>query len=58
LPAAWTSVCPVDPVTVLGAGRSRYRVSDLLELAGLLDVLLGTSTAAPARRGRGGRGVK
>jgi hypothetical protein len=39
LPARWTSVCPADPVVVLSAGRSAFRVGDLLELAALLDRL-------------------
>jgi hypothetical protein len=36
LPAAWTRVCPPDPFLVIGAGRSAFRVPDLLELARLL----------------------
>ena len=33
LPAGWTSMQPEDPFVVVGAGRSRLRVDDLLELA-------------------------
>jgi hypothetical protein len=36
LPARWTSVCPADPVVILSAGRSAFRVQDLLELAELM----------------------
>ena len=33
LPARWTSVVPEDPFVVVAAGRSRFRVEDLVELA-------------------------
>jgi len=36
IPAAWTSLVASDPVVVLGAGRSPFRVVDLLELVRLL----------------------
>src|SRR5213076_344541 len=36
LPAAWTSVFSPDPFVVISAGRSAFRVPDLLELAQLL----------------------
>jgi hypothetical protein len=36
VPAAWTSLAPVGPFVSLSAGRSAFRVSDLLELARLL----------------------
>jgi Family of unknown function (DUF5372) len=36
LPASWTSVLPPDPFILVGAGRSAFRVQDLLELAQLL----------------------
>lgn len=36
LPAAWTSVGPLDPAVEIGAGRSLFRVSDLLELSQLI----------------------
>ena len=32
LPACWTSVCAPEPVVALGAGRTHFRVIDLLEL--------------------------
>ncbi len=35
LPARWTSVDAGDPLVVISAGRSLYRVADLLELAKL-----------------------
>lgn len=37
LPATWTSVSAADPVVALGAGRSAFRVSDLLELVKLIE---------------------
>jgi hypothetical protein len=33
LPLAWTSPAPEDPFVSLAAGRSAFRVTDLLELA-------------------------
>jgi hypothetical protein len=36
LPAAWTSVFLPDPFVVISAGRSPFRVQDLLELSRLL----------------------
>ncbi len=46
LPARWTSVVPEDPFVVVSAGRSHFRVADLLELVELLGVLQ-TSGASP-----------
>jgi len=39
LPARWTSAAPEDPSIATGAGRSAFRVRDLLELAALLSEL-------------------
>lgn len=36
LPARWTSVVAEDPLVVLGAGRSRFRVADLIDLVALV----------------------
>ena len=36
IPLAWTSLAPVDPFVVLSAGRSAFRVKDLIELAQLV----------------------
>jgi hypothetical protein len=36
MPLAWTSVAPEDPFVSLAAGRSAFRVTDLLELSRLL----------------------
>ena len=36
LPAAWTDVEGLDPFVVLAAGRSWFRVEDLVALAALL----------------------
>ena len=41
LPLAWTSLAPVDPFVSLAAGRSAFRLLDLLELARLLTFLAG-----------------
>ena len=41
MPRAWTDVAAGDPFVKVGAGRSAFRVSDLLALAALLDVLDG-----------------
>jgi len=38
---AFTSIAAVDPFTRVAAGRSAFRVSDLLALAALLDSLAG-----------------
>ena len=42
---AFTSVAAVDPFTRVAAGRSAFRVSDLLALAALLDSLDGDGCA-------------
>jgi hypothetical protein len=39
VPAAWTSACAPDPVVAVSAGRSPFRVGDLVELARLIDGL-------------------
>lgn len=57
LPAAWTSLRPADPVVTLSAGRSAFRVTDLLELVGLIDALSSAGIGVGARRKRR-RGVK
>lgn len=36
LPARWTSVEAADPFVVVAAGRSRFRVVDLIDLAALV----------------------
>ena len=36
LPACWTSLWAADPFVVVGAGRSPFRATDLLELAQLV----------------------
>ena len=37
VPVGWTDLEPPDPHLSLGAGRSRFRVLDLLGLAALVD---------------------
>jgi len=36
MPERWTSVDAEDPFVVVAAGRSRFRVVDLIDLAALL----------------------
>ena len=36
IPLAWTSAAPEDPFVSLAAGRSAFRVTDLLELSRLV----------------------
>jgi hypothetical protein len=38
-PAGWTDAASADPFVVVAAGRSAFRVEDLLALAGLLERL-------------------
>jgi Family of unknown function (DUF5372) len=38
-PAGWTDAASPDPFVVVAAGRSPFRVEDLLALAGLLERL-------------------
>ena len=33
VPAIWTSLSPIDPFVAVAAGRSPFRIDDLLELA-------------------------
>jgi hypothetical protein len=39
IPAAWTSLGPIDELVVLSGGRSPLRVDDLLRLSELVDEL-------------------
>jgi len=47
LPAGWTNAGPVDAFVALSAGRSAFRIEDLLALA---DLLTGLRPVAPKRR--------
>jgi uncharacterized protein DUF5372 len=47
LPADWTDVDPPDPFVAIAAGRSTFRVGDLVALASLLD---GIRPAKSSRR--------
>ena len=51
---AWTSAAAVDPFVRVAAGRSPFRVSDLLALAALLDKLGGDECAEGEADGGGG----
>ena len=37
LPVSWTDWAPPEPYAVVGRGRSRFRVEDLLQLARLVE---------------------
>lgn len=37
MPMGWTDVGALDPFVVLAAGRSQFRVADLIELAEQID---------------------
>jgi hypothetical protein len=39
LPATWTSVEEEDPFVVVAAGRSLFRVGDLLGLVGIVEAM-------------------
>ncbi len=39
LPTCWTSLAAEDPYITAGAGRSHFRVPDLIDLAALLEDL-------------------
>jgi Family of unknown function (DUF5372) len=47
IPAGWTDVDPPDPFVAVAAGRSTFRVEDLVALASLLD---GLRPVKPSRR--------
>ena len=51
---AWTSAAAVDPFVKVAAGRSAFRVSDLLALAALLDGLGGDDCAGRGPDGGAG----
>jgi Family of unknown function (DUF5372) len=42
LPRVWTDAADVDPFVALAAGRSSFRVEDLVALAGLIDGFRGS----------------
>lgn len=48
MPIAWTSLISADPVVEFGAGRSPFRLSDLLELARLMETLRAAQRVAPS----------
>ena len=52
IPQAFTSLTAVDPFVKVAAGRSAFRVSDLLALAALLDSLHGEDRTAREADGR------
>ncbi len=49
VPASWTDLVPEDPVVKLAAGRSVWRVQDLVELVELMQRLLGETPVSPVK---------
>lgn len=48
--AGWTSVLPADPFVVVAAGRSAFRLADLLELCRLVEAMgAGQGGGAPGQ---------
>jgi hypothetical protein len=39
LPTAWTDAFPRDPVVIVSAGRSAFRLEDLWELSQMIEAL-------------------
>ena len=37
IPKEFTDLGPIDPVVVMGRGRSLFRIADLLELSSLIE---------------------
>jgi hypothetical protein len=52
IPASWTDVITPDPVAAVSAGRSPFRLQDLVELMRLLQRLHDPVGAVPAREVR------
>jgi len=50
LPAGWTDIDPADPFVVVAAGRSLFRVEDLVALASLIDGLRPAKLARRVKR--------
>ena len=57
LPAEWTDVVAAVPFVVVSAGRSPFRVADLLELSELVGDALGMRVERPGAGQRVGLGV-
>lgn len=49
VPANWTDIVPEDPVVKLAAGRSHYRVEDLVELVELIERLRGEASGSSVK---------
>ncbi len=49
VPAGWTDVDPGDPFVVVAAGRSVFRVDDLVSLASLIEGLWRDAGRAPVK---------
>jgi hypothetical protein len=49
IPQQWTDVGPADPEVILGAGRAPLRLSDLLELADMVERLAAARSRSPRK---------
>ena len=52
LPTAWTTLAPADPFVQMSAGRSHFRVEDLLRLTTLIAQQTPAQRSRPRRRRR------
>jgi hypothetical protein len=52
LPIAWSNIGTPDAFEVISAGRSHFRVEDLLQLVSLIDRQKGAPAAAPPPKRR------
>ena len=52
VPDHWTDVISPDPFVVISAGRSLFRVGDLMKLAQLVGDLRGVGRSSSKRKGR------
>jgi Family of unknown function (DUF5372) len=52
LPTAWTTLAPPDPFVQMSAGRSHFRVEDLLRLTTLIAQQTPAQRSRPRRRRR------
>lgn len=58
LPASWTDAGPTDPFVVIAAGRSHFRVVDLLRLVELVEQAPGSQAGCGESGSKGNYAVK
>ena len=44
VPAGWTDVAGADPIEVIGKGRARFRIDDLIRLVELIETIAARRT--------------